>query len=135
MRLLLRLMAGLGLVLLLVAGLALWKPVAVSRVVWPVVELVMLREPFKGITVDGEVQSGLFKVAPTGVSTKPIVEAANVFLASLDESQRQRARFDVDDSEWRRWANIHVSTRQGVGLLEMDQAYRDQYHAPGRSSG
>lgn len=120
MRTLLKLIAGMVVLLVTVAGLAVWKPVDVSRVIWPVVEWVMLREPFKGITVDGEVQPDLFQIESTGVSSRPIVEAANAFIASLDDSQRSRVQFAVDDSEWRRWANIHISTRQGVGLLEMD---------------
>lgn len=121
MRILLRTIAGLLVALVVIAGLALWKPVVVSRVVWPVVEFAMLREPFKGGTIDGEVRQGLFKIESTGVSTQPIVEAANAFISSLNDEQRGRALFEVDDSEWRRWANIHISTRQGVGLLEMNE--------------
>lgn len=125
MRILLKTMAGLVLALVVLAGLALWKPMTVSRAIWPIVEFVMLREPFMGGTVDGKVQPGLFKIESTGVSTQPIVEAANAFISSLNDEQRARAVFEVDDSEWRRWANIHVSTRQGVGLLEMNQAQSD----------
>jgi len=125
MRILLKTMAGLVLALVVLAGLALWKPMTVSRVIWPIVEFVMLREPFMGGTVDGKVQPGLFKIESTGVSTQPIVEAANAFISSLNDEQRARAVFEVDDSEWRRWANIHVSTRQGVGMLEMNQAQSD----------
>lgn len=121
MRILLKTMAGLVLALVVLAGLVLWKPVTMSRAIWPIVEFVMLREPFKGGTIDGEVQPGLFKIESTGVSTQPIVEAANAFISSLNDEQRARAVFEVDDSEWRRWANIHISTRQGVGLLEMNQ--------------
>lgn len=121
MRILLKTMAGLVLALVVLAGLALWKPMTVSRAIWPIVEFVMLREPFMGGTVDGKVQPGLFKIESTGVSTQPIVEAANAFISSLNDEQRARAVFEVDDSEWRRWANIHISTRQGVGLLEMNQ--------------
>ena len=121
MKNLLKTMAGLVLALLVLAGFALWKPMTVSRAIWPIVEFVMLREPFRGSTIDGVVQPGLFKIESTGVSTQPIVEAANAFISSLNDEQRARAVFEVDDSEWRRWANIHISTRQGVGLLEMNQ--------------
>ena len=110
-------------------GLAILQPVGVSKVVWPLVEGFMLREPFRGITADGGVQSGLFRVEQTGVSTLPLVEAAEAFLASLDEKQRQRTQFPVDDLEWRRWANIHISARQGVGLLEMTPAQSDSAFA------
>ena len=103
-------------------GLAVWDPVAASRVVWPVLENVVLREPFRGITADGETEPGLFRIEATGVSTAPIRDAAAEFLASLTPEQRGRTLFPVDDLEWRRWANVHISTRQGVGLLEMDAA-------------
>ena len=102
--------------------LAVWNPVAASRVLWPVVENVMLGEPFLGITADGEIEPDLFPIEATGVSTEPLRDAAVAFLASLTPEQRGRTLYPVDDPEWRRWANIHISTRQGVGLLEMDEA-------------
>ena len=109
-------------VLALLVGLALWNPVATSRVVWPLVENARLEEPFLGVTTDGETQPGLFHIRAAGVSTEPIREAAARFLASLTPEQRDRTLFPVDDLEWRRWSNIHIATRQGVGLLEMDAA-------------
>ena len=109
-------------VLVVLIGLAVWNPVAASRVLWPAVERVMLREPFLGVTADGETEPDLFHIRTTGVSTEPIREAAVTFLASLTPEQLGRTRFPVDDLEWRRWANISISTRQGVGLLEMDAA-------------
>jgi hypothetical protein len=80
----------------------------------------VLGDPFRGVTADGEIETGLFRIEATGVSTAPIVDAANEFLATLADEQRSRTLYPVDDLEWRRWANIHISTRQGVGLLEMD---------------
>ena len=109
-------------VLVVLIGLAVWNPVAASRVLWPVVENVMLREPFLGVTADGAIEPDLFPIEATGVSTEPIRAAAAAFLASLTPEQRGRTLYPVDDPEWRRWANIHISTRQGVGLLEMDEA-------------
>ena len=40
-------------------------------------------------------------------------------LIDLDGNQLKRI---PDDLEWRRWSNISVAARQGVGLLEMDAA-------------
>ena len=108
--------------LALLIGLAAWNPVATSRVIWPLVENARLDEPFLGVTADGETQPGLFDIRATGVSTEPIREAAVAFLASLTPEQRDRTLFAVDDLEWRRWSNVHIATRQGVGLLEMDAA-------------
>ena len=108
--------------LIVLIGLAVLNPVAASRVLWPAVEHAMLDEPFLGITADGDVEPGLFRIEATGVSTGPIRDAAVAFLASLTPEQRDRTVFPVDDLEWRRWSNIHIATRQGVGLLEMDAA-------------
>ena len=97
---------------------AAFRPVEVSRVVWPIVERMALEE-FVGVTADSSVQPGLFPIAETGVSTEPVRLAAVALLAALTPDQRDRALFSVDDDEWRRWANIHISTRQGVGFEEM----------------
>ena len=107
-------------VLFVLIGLAVLNPVAASRVLWPLVENAMLDEPFLGITTNGQVEPGLFRIEATGVGTEPIRNAAVTFLASLTPEQRDRTVFPVDDLEWRRWSNIHIATRQGVGLLEMD---------------
>ena len=122
MRRLLQWIGGVVTVLLVLIGLAVLNPVAASRVAWPVFENSRLEEPFLGVTADGEIQPDLFHIRATGVSTAPIRDAAVTFLASLTPEQRGRTVFPVDDLEWRRWSNIHLATRQGVGLLEMDAA-------------
>ncbi len=103
------------------------NPVLASRIAWPLVEWMAL-DDFVGITTDGEVVTGLFEIKPTGVSTAPVVAAANAFLESLDADQREAVMFAVDDLEWRRWANIHLSTRQGVGLLDMTEVQKEAAH-------
>src|ERR1700679_2811612 len=42
-----------------------------------------LADPFKGITANGEVLPGIFEIAPTAVSTEPVRNAAEKFIASL----------------------------------------------------
>ncbi len=83
-----------------------------------------LAEPFKGITTDGNVQPGLFKLESTGVSTESVRSAAIAFLESLDEMQKDEATFPVDDDEWRKWMNQHFYIRQGVGFVDMSEAQR-----------
>ena len=78
-----------------------------------------LAEPFKGVTTDGTVRSGLFPIRSSGVSTKPVREAAQKFLAALTAEQRGKTTYAVDDSEWRKWNNIHRYARQGVSFKEM----------------
>ncbi len=84
-----------------------------------------LAEPFKGITAAGKVESGLFTIRSTGVTTEPVRKAAETFLASLTAEQRAKTMFPVDDDEWRKWMNQHFYVRQGVSLKEMTGTQRD----------
>lgn len=84
-----------------------------------------LADPFKGITTNGTVEGGLFGIHSTGVSTAPVRNAAERFLASLTLAQRERTMFAVDDPEWRKWMNQHFYVRQGVSFEEMTEAQRD----------
>jgi hypothetical protein len=83
-----------------------------------------LAEPFKGITANGSVETGLFGIHSTGVSTAPVRVAAERFLASLSKQQRDRTMFAIDDPEWRKWMNQHFYVRQGVSFKEMTDAQR-----------
>jgi Protein of unknown function (DUF3500) len=77
-------------------------------------------EPFKGVTADGRVIPGLFAIEKTGVSTRPLLDAARAFAASLSADQRGRTLFPVDGNAWQRWSNIHsFLMRHGVSLDEM----------------
>jgi hypothetical protein len=87
-----------------------------------------LAEPFTGLLAAEKVD-GLFSIAPTGVSTAGVRSAAENLLAVLDEAQRTRVLFPVDDSEWRNWANVHRFPRQGVALDEMTDVQRDAAYA------
>ncbi len=78
-----------------------------------------LAEPFLGITTQGDVESRLFELSATGVSTAPVVNAALAFLDSLDEQQHAATAFDVDSIEWRDWHNIHRYKRKGVARWQM----------------
>lgn len=84
-----------------------------------------LAEPFKGVTTDGDVVSGLFPIRSTGVSTAPVRKAAEAFLATLTPEQRTKTVFSVNDPEWRKWMNQHYYIRQGVGFNEMTEAQRE----------
>ena len=84
-----------------------------------------LKEPFRGITSGGSVAPDLFPLRPTGVSTQPIVDAANAFLASLDAGQRKAVGFAVDSEVWRHWSNIHRNLmRHGLCLVELSEKQR-----------
>jgi hypothetical protein len=78
------------------------------------------------VTTNGTVQPGLFAIKRTGVSTGPVRTAAEQFLATLTAEQRTKTTFPVDDSEWRRWNNVHRYNRAGVSFREMSEAQRER---------
>jgi hypothetical protein len=93
-----------------------------------------LAEPFKGVTTNGTVVRDLFPVKRTGVSTAPVRRAADRFIATLTTEQRARTLFPVDDSEWRKWNNVHRYARQGTSFREMTAAQKDAAFAFLRAS-
>ena len=82
-------------------------------------------DPYVGIHGSSGIQRGLYRIESTGVSTEPVREAAEKFLAALTAEQRAKTTFAVDDDEWRKWMNQHFYVRQGVGFDEMDEAQRE----------
>jgi hypothetical protein len=84
-----------------------------------------LKEPFTGITANGQVEPNLFTIRSTGVSTDPVRKAAAAFLAALTAGQRNKTTYAHDDAEWRSWMNQHFYQRKGVSFLEMSEAQRD----------
>jgi hypothetical protein len=85
-----------------------------------------LAAPFKGITSDGTVVPGLYRLEKTGISLQPVVEAANAYLAALTPAQRQNTRFALDGTAWRAWNNIHAFLmRHGLGLFDLDAGQRE----------
>lgn len=87
----------------------------------------LVAEPFTGITADGSVIPKLFPIEKTGVSTRPVTDAAQALLDSLSAEQRARALFPLDTDAWRRWSNIHpYLMRHGLPLEEMNGAQRDR---------
>jgi hypothetical protein len=87
-------------------------------------EKAYLDVPLLGVTTDGKVQKGLFPIQSTGVSTRAIQDAVSSFLASLNETQREKCSFPVEDDEWRKWHNIELYEREGIALFEMDDHQR-----------
>ncbi len=87
---------------------------------------VALAEDFKGITPGPQqISANLFPVFKTGVSTEPIVEAAQDFLQSLTTEQRKSVHFDTDSKLWRSWHNMHVFLfRHGLLLAKVSDRQR-----------
>lgn len=88
-------------------------------------ELEGLAAPFRGITTSGKVEPGLFQISPSGVSTEPVRNAAENFIATLPSPQLARTLFPVDDIQWRKWMNQNFYLRAGISLQEMNEAQRD----------
>jgi hypothetical protein len=86
-------------------------------------------EPFKGVTSNGTIEAGLFPVKATGVSTRPVKEAAERFLQALSPDQRAKTTYTVDDREWLLWNNVHRYARQGVSFKEMSETQRERAFA------
>ena len=95
-----------------------------GRVPFHVLEERAIAEGFTGLTTDGNVLKGLFRIHSTGVSTQPVKKAAEAFLAGLTENQRKKTTFVADDPEWRKWANQHSYVRNGVSFEEMNEEQR-----------
>lgn len=91
-------------------------------------------DPFKGITADGEIMPGIFSIRATGVSTKPVKDAADRFLAALAPKQKAKTMFAADADEWRRWNNVHRAAREGVSFKEMSEAQREAAYGLMRAS-
>ncbi|MEM7016028.1 MAG: DUF3500 domain-containing protein [Pseudomonadota bacterium] len=117
MRTFLKIIAAVILVIILLGVFFAVRPMTASDIFWPVVEVVAI-EDFVGVTTDGNIQPNVFSIEKTGVSTKPVMNAARRFLDTLTPEQRARTLFPVDDAEWQKWANIHLAKRQGTGFLE-----------------
>ena len=91
-------------------------------------------QPFKGLTATGTLEAGLFPIKATGVTTRPVREAAQHFLQSLTTDQRTRTTYAIDDEEWLKWNNVHRYARQGVNFQEMNEAQRERAFALMRAS-
>lgn len=109
----------------LIAAVALALIAAPAHAQFSQLEKEALAEPFRGVTENGAVTPGLFKIESTGVSTEPVMKAATAFLGGLSDAQKKSASFAVDDDEWRKWANVSRYARQGVGFKEMNARQRE----------
>jgi hypothetical protein len=90
-----------------------------------------LAGPFHGITTDGAVRGGLFPIAATGISLRPVIDAAESLLAALTGPEREAACFEIsDDHAWRSWHNMHFFfMRHGLLLRSITGARREKVYA------
>ena len=78
----------------------------------------LYEEPFVGITSDGTVQDGLYRLPDTAASEDPAPsEAAARLLEVLTPQQREKIAYPLDAPEWRGWSNPEfVFFRNGLRL-------------------
>ncbi len=89
-------------------------------------EQAALSKPYKGITTHGHIVPDLFPLLQTGVSTRPVKEAGDAFIATLDRAQRAALVHPIDSPNWRRWCNWEQYTfRHGMALEDMNAAQRE----------
>ncbi|KAJ7793787.1 hypothetical protein B0H14DRAFT_3559090, partial [Mycena olivaceomarginata] len=80
-----------------------------------------LERPYKGFTVDGNVQDGLYQYADDeGAPVEAMVSAANALLGILSpQQQTEVSKGSVDDDEFRLWSNPELYVNPGG--LRMDE--------------
>lgn len=83
---------------------------------------------FRGITTDGEVVSGLFKLgAEEHAPTAEALSAADALLAELSEDERSRLTHPIGSKVWRSWMNAEMYVnRFGLRMEEITSEARQR---------
>ena len=78
------------------------------------------KEPFVGVTCDGNAQKGLYRLASEGVPTAVAVAAARHVMTITSGDEFARLRYPLEANEWRQWSNpeFYVN-RHGLRLEEV----------------
>ncbi|KAL2158528.1 hypothetical protein VTH06DRAFT_4295 [Thermothelomyces fergusii] len=80
----------------------------------------LYQEPFKGITNDGHVRPGLFRLQDEGMPIAAIVSAAEALLSKLTPDQQAALSYHIDSPEWRTWSNPEfLLSDKGLRLDEL----------------
>ncbi|KAJ9610112.1 hypothetical protein H2204_015466 [Knufia peltigerae] len=86
----------------------------------------LLSEPFRGVTNDGSVRPGLFKIQDEGIPIEEIVDKTQSVLSRLTPEQKTAVCYHVDSPQWRTWSNPEfLLSHKGVRLDEVDPEVRD----------
>jgi len=85
----------------------------------------LLKEPFKGVTTDGNVRPGLFKLQDEGIPIDDIVNATDAVLSQCTPEQNSRLSYHIDSPEWRTWSNPEfLLSDKGLRLDELTPELR-----------
>ncbi|KFZ08635.1 hypothetical protein V501_05871 [Pseudogymnoascus sp. VKM F-4519 (FW-2642)] len=81
----------------------------------------LLREPYKGLTTDGNVIPNLFQPQDEGVPIESIVTAVDKVFDQISPEQKEKVSFPLNAKEWRAWSNPEMLLRPlGLRLEELD---------------
>ncbi|KIX09187.1 uncharacterized protein Z518_00266 [Rhinocladiella mackenziei CBS 650.93] len=99
----------------------------------------LISAPYQGITTDGVVQKGLFKLAGVnddhGAPVQAMIDAVNNILLCASEQERRLICHDLDALQWRQWMNPEIYVfKNGVRLEEISDALAEKIHALMRAS-
>ena len=85
-----------------------------------------LSTPYKGITTDGHIVPGLYKVRPEGAPTRAILGAVSALLSHLTPERRKKVCLPLASRERELWQNSIVRYEDfGVRLDEVPSVLRD----------
>ncbi|MES2796420.1 MAG: DUF3500 domain-containing protein [Bacteroidota bacterium] len=87
-------------------------------------EAAVLAKPYFGITNNGKIEPNLYPLKKTGQSTAEVKNAVETFIASLSMEQKAKCSFPIDSDEWRKWHNIELYKRTGIGLEELTETQK-----------
>ena len=79
----------------------------------------LLEEPYKGVTHDGNVKSGLYEARDEGFNIDGVVKKAKQLLEGLSDEQKSKLSYKMNAREWRAWSNPEFLLRPlGLRLEE-----------------
>ncbi|KAF5671210.1 hypothetical protein FHETE_4180 [Fusarium heterosporum] len=85
----------------------------------------LFQEPYRGITSDGIIRDGLFKLQDDGIPIGDIVEAADSLCNDLSDDQKLKTFYHIDSPEWRSWSNPEfLLSDKGIRLDEVTSELR-----------
>jgi Protein of unknown function (DUF3500) len=86
----------------------------------------LLSTPFKGVTADGKIVSGLFALRPESAPTREILGAVRALIARLSPEQKNKVCLPLDSRERQLWQNSIVRYEDfGLRLDEVSSMLKE----------
>lgn len=84
-----------------------------------------IKEPYHGITCDGNCVHGLFELRDEGAPNKEAVAAALNLMAALEPAKREKIMHPIAAEEWRYWSNPEFLVNDlGIRMEDEDMSIR-----------